>query len=326
MKWRGRSGLLRLRVGRGTVRAEACRGGVVTWAGEAAYESLLDLTETIARLAAEPVERCGRLAVTLERPPVQTRTLTDLPRVKDRELVALVAHQAARYFRRNGHALVTDAVWAGKAQVAHAAAAPEPVVEAIVAGAHAAGLQIEGICPAGSPAPLLLLPGSERAARARAQQKLIRRLGVATAGVWMLVLGLAIGRLVWERRAVERQLTSLAAPIAAVLTARRELRDADALLQAVAQADRQRGRGLVALGAITTALPDSAVLTSLTWNADGSGVLTGAARRASLVLERFERTNALPAPRLEGAVVREAIAGREWERFTIVFGREQRAP
>lgn len=326
MKWRWGGTLLRLRVGPGTVRAEACHHGIVTWAGEAVYESLEDLTETIARLAAEPAERCGRLAVTLERPPVQTRTLTDLPRVKDRELVALVAHQAARYFRRNGHPLVTDAVWAGngKAQVAHAAAVEEPIVEAIVAGARAAGLVLEGIAPGGAPGHLLLLPTSERAARARAEQKLIRGLGLATAGVWILVLGLAIGRLVWERRAIERQLTSLAAPLATVLSARRELREADATVRALVEADRSKA--LVALGALTTALADSAVLTSLTWNADSAGVLTGFARRPSAVLDRLERMNALPAPRLEGSVVREALAGREWERFTIVFGRERGPP
>src|SRR2546422_2086538 len=41
----------------------------------------------------------------------QMRTLTDLPPVKPRALRALVAHQASRFFRCNGHALVTDATW-----------------------------------------------------------------------------------------------------------------------------------------------------------------------------------------------------------------------
>ncbi len=80
------------------------------------------------------------------------------------------------------------------------------------------------------------------------------------------------------------------------------------------------------LGAMTTALPDSAVLTSLTWTASDTGVVTGLARRAAEVLERLERVGTVLAPRLEGPPVKEAIAGREWERFTIVFGKEPGPP
>jgi hypothetical protein len=319
--------LLRVRVGRALIRAEAHHRGVVTWAGEAAYESLADLTDTIARLAAEPAERCRRLAVVIERPPVQTRTLTDLPPVKDLELGALVAHQAARFFRKNGHPLVTDAAWAGtgKGRVAHAAAIEEPVVEAIVAGARAAGLVIEDVAPADSPEPLLLLPTSERAARARAQRKLVGRLAFAVGGVWTVVLGLWIGRLIWERRVVERELASLEAPLAAVLAARRELHEADATLRALASVDRERGRSLEVVAALAQALPDSAVLTSITWNAAGSSIVTGYARRAGDVLARLERAGTGPRSRFDGPVVKDAIAGREWDRFTIVF-EEQAAP
>jgi len=35
----------------------------------------------------------------------------------------------------------------------------------------------------------------------------------------------------------------------------------------------------------------------------------------------LERSHAISNARIEGALVREAMAGREWERFTIVFGR-----
>jgi hypothetical protein len=328
MRLVARRGLLRLRVGRAIVRAEASHRGVVTWAGEATYASLADLTDAIARLAAEPARRCHRLAVVLERPPLQTRTLIDLPPVKHRELRALVAHQAARYFRKNGHPLVTDAIWAGAGtgHVAHAAAVEEPVVEAIVAGARTAGLTLEAIAPADSLLPLRFLPTSDRAVRARAARGRVRRLGLVTAGVWMVAMGLFVGRLVWERRVVERQLGRLEAPLAAVLAARHELRDAEATLQAVAGADRARGQALAALRALTAALPDSAVVTSLTWSAGDSGVVTGSARRAADVLARLERASEFPDVRLEGPVVLEAIAGRAWERFTIVYGGERGRP
>src|SRR4029077_7175659 len=88
------------------------------------------------------------------------------------------------------------------------------------------------------------------------------------------------------RRAVERELAALREPLAAVLQARRELRDAETTLNAVARAERDRGRGLAILGGVTRALPDSTVLTSLAWNAEGSGALTGAARRATEVVAR----------------------------------------
>jgi hypothetical protein len=326
MRLAGR-GLLRVRVGRAVVRAEAHHRGVVTWAGEAAYQSLEDLTDTIARLAAEPPERCRRVDVVLERPPVQTRTLTELPPVKDRELAALVSHQAARFFRKNGHPLVTDAVWAknGKGRLAHAAAIEESVVEAIVAGARAAGLVLEDIAPADASAPLLLLPTSERAARERAVRKRIRRLAFATGGVWTIVFGLVIARLIWERRAVDRSLASLEAPLAAVLAARRELRDAETTLLAISGVERERGQSLTVLAALIQALPDSAVLTSVTWNAEGPSIVTGYARRAAEVLARLERASPGRRARFDGPVIKEGIAGREWDRFTIVF-EKQAAP
>jgi hypothetical protein len=68
------------------------------------------------------------------------------------------------------------------------------------------------------------------------------------------------------------------------------------------------------------AIPDSVVLTAYTWRSDGSGLVAGAGRRAADVLAAVERSRAVSNPRIEGAIVREAMAGRDWERFTIVFG------
>src|SRR5437773_6431919 len=177
-----RSPVLHLRVGRSTLRAEAVEHGSVTWAGESPYGELGELADAIARLAAEPPRTCRRLVVGLDRPPVQLRTLTDLPPVKPQHLAALVAQQAARFFRKNGQPLVTDAAWVGTGptRVAHAAAVDEPLVEAIAAGARAAGLWLETIAPAGEEAPLTLLPRSERESRERAARARTRRLTVAT--------------------------------------------------------------------------------------------------------------------------------------------------
>ena len=320
------SARLSLHVGRATLRAEAVRTGVVTWAGEASYAQLSELADAIARLVAEAPSGYRRLTAVLDRPPAQVRTLSDLPPVKARHLAALVAQQSGRFFRKNGRALVTDAAWVGKAApgVARAAAVEEPLVEAIATGARAAGLWLETIAPVDQHT-LTLLPHSERESRERAARRRTRRLAFATCALWLMVGALFWGRLLWERRAVERELAALRQPLAAVLEARRELRDAETTLNAIAAAERDRGLSLGLLAAVTGALPDSSVFTSFAWNADGSGVLAGGARHATDVVARLDRLGTLAGVRLGGPVVRELIAGREWERFTILFGREQGA-
>ena len=315
---------LRLRIGRSTLRAEAIRSGGVTWVGETSYADFAELSDAIARLAADAPRTGRRLVVVVEHPPAQLRTLTDLPPVKLRHLGALVSQQAGRFFRKNGRPLVTDAIWVGKSTpgIARAAAVEEPLVEAIAAGARAAGLWLENLAPAGEPIPLSLLPPSERETRERTARQRTRRLVVAACGVWLAASGVFIGRLAWERRTVERELAAVQQPLAAVLAARRELRDAETTLDAMAAAEQSRGRGLIMLAALTRALPDSSVLTSLSWSAEGSGVLLGAARRATDVAARLDHLSMLPGVHLSGPAVREAVAGREWERFTILFGRE----
>ena len=317
-----RAPALHLTVGDSNVRAEALRSGVVVWAGEAAYESPNDLAEVVARLAAAPTERCRRLRVVLQRPPAQTRTLTDLPPVRDRELASLVANQAGRFFRRNGAALVTDATWVtnGMGRVTHAAAVGEPLVLAIVAGAAEAGLAVESITAAGVSPQLQLLPTAEVAVRARARRRTLMRLAVAACAAWIVAGVLFSARLMIERRDVETQLAAADAPLAALHDVRREMRAAEEMVLGLAEARRSRGQALAALARVNGAIPDSAVITAYTWRADGSGVLAGAGRRAADVLAAVERSRAVSNPRIDGTIVREALGGRDWERFTIIFG------
>ncbi|HET9387575.1 MAG TPA: hypothetical protein VFO67_20740, partial [Gemmatimonadales bacterium] len=314
--------VLHLTVDTGVVRAEARRGGIVVWAGEAPYETLVDLTDVIARLAAVPSERCRQLRVSLERPPAQTRTLKDLPPVRDRDLPALVAAQAGRFFRRNGAPLVTDAIWVtnGKGRVTQAAAVEEPLLVAIVAGAAQAGLVVESIGAAGLSPQLQLLPTAERAIRSRANRRSLIRLGVSACALWLIAGALFGARLIKERHDIDAELAAAEVPLAALRDVRREMRAAEAMVISLADARRSRGKALATLARLKAAIPDSAVLTSYRWRADGSGVLAGASRRAADVLAAVERSRAVGNPRIEGAIVREAIAGRDWERFTIVFG------
>ena len=323
-----RAPVLHLVVGTSVVRAEARRGGVTVWAGEAAYESLSDLTEVVARLAAVPSERCRSLRVMLERPPAQTRTLTDLPPVRERDLASLVATQAGRFFRRNGAALVTDAVWVtnGKGRVTQAAAVEEPLLVAIVAGASQAGLVVESIGPAGLSSHLQLLPAADRAVGLRARRRASMRLAAAACAVWLTAGALFGVRLIKERHEVDAELAAADAPLAALRDVRLEMRAAETMVITLADAKRSRGQALATLARVRAAIPDSVVLTSYTWRADGSGVVAGVGRRAADVLAAVERRHAVPNPRMAGAIVREAIAGRDWERFTIIFGAEARDP
>ncbi len=281
------------------------------------------MEETIARLAAELPQPGRRVTVRLERPLVQLRTIRDLPPVRAALLPQLVAAQERRFFRRNGRPLVTDAVWVGDhgARVARAAAVEQPVVEAIAAGARAAGLFLVAIAPADEPGVLSLLPPAEMQARARVAGGRLRRLTIATAAVWVIAGGLFVGRLTWERRQVETALAAMEEPLAAVRAARIELRAAESAVAAMRAMEERRGRALTTLGAIARALPDSVVATSLLWTTDGSGALSGVGRRAGEAVAALERAGAVSQPRLDGHVVREHVAGRDWERFTLLYGK-----
>ena len=280
------------------------------------------MSEVIARLASAPSERCRRLQVTLERPPAQTRTLTDLPPVRHRELRSLVANQAGRFFRRNGAALVTDAAWVGNGsgRITHAAAIEEPLVTAVVSGAKQAGLVVESITAAGVSSVIQLLPNAERATRAGVRRRMVMRLAVAASAVWVLAGALFGARLLTERRNIDAELAAADAPLAALRDVRQEMRTVESMIVGLAEARRARGEALAALARVSAAVPDSTVVTSYTWRGDGSGLVAGASRRAADVLAAIERTHAVVNPRISGAVVRETLAGHEWERFTILFG------
>ncbi len=319
--------MIHLRVSRSLVRAEVLGPGA-PWAAEAAFATPGELADAIARLAAE-APRNGkrvRMTVALEPPLVQVRSLADLPPVKPADLATLVAAQSSRFFRRNGSALVTDATWETNGdgpRVARAAAADEPWLEAIAAGARTAGIALTALAPADAP-DLSLLPGGLKTERRLAERTAIRRWAMVAAGMWVLFGALYAARLVVGLRQTKRELARLARPAAAVLAARRDLRDASALIETLNQAAAQREVVAARLGRISPALPDSAFLTSLTLDASGSGVLTGLARRAADVVARLEARGAVAHPRLDGPVLRERTAGRDWERFTILFGRESR--
>src|SRR5437016_13088933 len=101
---------------------------------------------------------------------------------------------------------------------------------------------------------------------------------------------------------------------------RRGMRTAEAMVLGLAEARHSRGQALATLARVNGAMPDSAVLTSYTWRAEGSGVIAGAGRRAADVLAAVERNHAAPNPPIEGAIVRAALGGHDRGRFTTNLG------
>jgi general secretion pathway protein L len=256
---------------------------------------------------------------------VQVRALEHLPPVKDSALKQLVAQQAGRFFRKNGKPLITDAVWMqrgrGQEGVAQAAAVEEPWIEAIAAGARAAGLVLEEIHPQHGEQTLRklsLVSPAERARRRRMELLALRRLAIAAGLLWMIATGAFAIRVQRAQGQVERRLAALKAPLDAVAAARRELAGAVRMVETIEEAERDRGRVLLSLAAITKALPDSSYLTSLALD-EHEGTMTGLARQAAGVVAALERDATIAGPRLTGPVVREVSDGKELERFTLSF-------
>lgn len=310
---------LRLRLGRSVARAELVFRGEVLWAAEARYTTPEELEEAVSRLAAEKSlpARPRALLVELEPPLAQVRTIRGLPPVRASQLRALVATQAARFFRRNGKPLVTDACWTGpkgrREGTARAAAAEEPWLDAVIRGAELAGVVVEAVRPAGTPVELrldLMPPAERRRRRARALFSL-RRLAGAAALAWLAAAGVFLARLRAERAEVDREIARLEPSARALGAARRAVADAARVVETLEGAASARGRVLAHLAALAAALPDSAFVTRLDIDAGGSGEMSVTARPSAGV--------ALGS-RLQGAVVRETIAGRDWERFVIAFG------
>lgn len=318
--------VLAVRIGAGTARAELVRRRRVLWVAESAFEGPDELRELIARLSAgeSMPARARQLRVELEAPLAQVRTLHDLPPVRPGYLKALVATQAGRFFRRNGKALVTDAAWPhGKRRgaVAHAAAAEEPWIGAILEGAAAGGGTVESIRPAGAPtaARLDLFSAEERGRRRRRERVALGRLAAIAVAAWIAGAAVWWVRFERERRSVDLEITRLRASADAIGAARRALGSAAELVDTMDTAERERGRALVQLAELSAALPDSAHVTSLVLDGSGGGDLAVVARRSAEVTAALERVRAIAGPRVEGTMVREVMAGREWERFSVRF-------
>jgi hypothetical protein len=131
-----------------SVHAALVRMGEVLWAGSADFSGVEELGEVFARLAAECTPVPKRARVVLAAGVAQQRTVVPAPALRRSALRRYVSLDSPRLFRKNGVPLVCDAVSVvvpGGATGIRAAAAAEPVLNAILDGCAAAGLRVESL-------------------------------------------------------------------------------------------------------------------------------------------------------------------------------------
>lgn len=157
--------VLGVSVAQGAVRAILAAGDRIDWIGSTAWSAPDDLCDAIARLAGEAGRVVRRARVVLERDLVQTRTVTPAPPLRAQAVRRFIALEAPRLFRKNGVPLVTDGAILhtdGSSLALWSAAAPEPVVQAILDGCEQAGIAVEHVGPAADVLPrttVTSLPG-----------------------------------------------------------------------------------------------------------------------------------------------------------------------
>jgi Fimbrial assembly protein (PilN) len=319
------------RVASESLAVSAERGGQVVWSTELSYGAEENLADAMASLAEAVVRQRlpRRMLVIVEPPLVQRRSLADLPPVRQAELTRLVARAAPRFFRQNGHPLVSAAAWAQEGlppqRVVRAAAIDAEVAEAIVTGARRAGLRLEDILVAGEKSPLSLLPPAERERRQRREWQGVLRLAVMVSALWLVVAVVAGIRLRIDVSQLDAELARLREPRQALLAARQAMDSAGDMLAALDHAQASRTLVATHLMALVKALPDSTFLTSITLDHTGNGTATGRTQGVGGLVEALEATPGLGAVRLEGATVRDTAPGTRWERFSLRLGPE-RAP
>jgi hypothetical protein len=323
---------LLLRVGAGRLQAELISRGQVIWAAETDFGSSDELEEAIATLAGElPSGQRARADVVLLPPMLQLRHLRGIPPVRSqRALDGIVASQSSRFFRRNGHPLVTSArrlqrpAWFRKtADTCVAAAVEQPWLDAIGAGLGAAGLGEGRIGVEGSKQGPTFRSGNAilmHAKRVRRQMIVLSWVAVA---LWCAAAGVLALRVHRTKSDLATGIAQLREPASAALAARRAVAQAQEALDSVASARDLTRRVLATMAALSQAVPDSAFLTSLDWSAAGrdlgSGTVTGAARHAVAVVAALEQAG-FSRPRLEGAPVGDQSGPEPRERFVLRFG------
>jgi hypothetical protein len=247
-------------------------------------EDRRDIGSVAEALARQIAKKC-RLVLVLHDSVLQRRRLRDLPPVAERLLPDLIRQQESRFFRQgDGESLVIDARWESESgrTVAEARACSVPWLERLIAGLTAGGQATCSIVDASGRLQFDL--PSIRHVRRRAERRLTALLGCAACMTWTVALTVYLVRLVVTERVLDRELAAVRSPAAAVQTAQRRLRDAEALL-AVVDGDRvAQVRMHRRLAELLSGLPDSSYLVALELDTASVVKLEGSAAQPRLLL------------------------------------------
>lgn len=172
------------------------------------------LTLLLKRLSPDPR---SSFRLMLHPPMVQLRTLHDVPSLSSRDLNAMVALHASRFFRSVDAKLVTAATWVptehGRAPRAAAVSADELLtMERVVT---TAGFRLVGVSAVGSDAspPITLrTPTLERRHRRRSQLRIGAQVVLALSG-WVAAAVVYAVDLSLDARRIETELEQLAGPL-----------------------------------------------------------------------------------------------------------------
>lgn len=170
---------------------------------------------------------------------------------------------------------------------------------------------------------LLFLPRETHEARRLRARRRLRWLAVTAGVLWLAALAVYVVRLGASAREAEQEVRSLGPAVDSALALRRDVEAASEVLATVDAAAQGRSRHLALLADLTRFLPDSSVLVTVRIAPDSTVRLAGYAASGAQVLAQLEQVPHLRGARLEGPLIREALAAgtaqaRTWDRFAAV--------
>lgn len=264
-------------------------GAVVACAGEVKVstpigdDDIAAITSTLGTIAQSlPLHR-RKVELTLCRRLAQRRLLRGVPPVRSGVLVALVSAQQGRFFRKAGGSLAVNARWVpgpgGVERLVEAVAVSEPVLDVIGDVLTRSGVKSVAVRAEGS--PLRLESRSRGLRRAASTRRCALATWSAAAFMWIAAAAVHGGYLLRIDKQLNVESGELAPATQSLAVARR---DVGLVAQAVAYVSvSERQRLLIArrLGAIVTALPDSAHIEVVSLSTDRGSSVTASTRDAT---------------------------------------------
>jgi hypothetical protein len=252
-------------------------------------------------------------------PPVQRRTLKNLPPGRIADLRAMVNHQASRFFRIGSSGVVVDLAKLPDSDAYLAVAIDRDLAHGILDAAGGAGLRVRGLTTTPAPAAvrLSLLPAEELVRRRRGALRRTLWLGMATTVYAGILLAFCVGSTTARAKQAASAFTKMQTPVRQLRLVRVRLDSTLGMIRALERTTQRGSRLLADLKLVSDALPDSSVATSLTVDGDGDLELEGFALEPLEVVARLQRIPAFRLAHLDKDPVRDSSVGRSWSRFEI---------